>query len=67
MTDHGVKHHDGTGRASVYGGPFADENFMLRHTGAGVLTCCNAGPDTNTSTFMITTVELSDRKDRSYC
>ena len=26
--------------------------------GPGVLTCCNAGPNTNTSAFMITTVEV---------
>lgn len=53
-----LQRHDGTGRASIYGGPFADENFVLRHTGPGVLTCCNAGPDTNSSAFMITTVEV---------
>ncbi|CAN0138214.1 unnamed protein product, partial [Hapterophycus canaliculatus] len=50
-------HHDGTGRVSIYDGPFADENFILKHVGPGVLTCCNAGPDTNSSAFMITTVE----------
>lgn len=53
-----MQKHDGTGRVSIYGGPFADENFVLRHVGPGVLTCCNAGPDTNSSTFMITTVEV---------
>lgn len=52
------QHHDGTGRLSVYGEPFADENFILRHVGPGILTCCNSGPDTNTSTFMVTTVEV---------
>lgn len=52
------QNHNGTGRVSVYGGPFADENFILRHVGPGVLTSCNSGPDTNTSTFMITTVEV---------
>ncbi|CAM9890650.1 unnamed protein product [Ascophyllum nodosum] len=52
-----IANQDGTGRLSVYGEPFVDENFILWHVGPGVLTCCNAGPNTNTSAFMITTVE----------
>lgn len=47
---------------SVYGEPFEDENFTLRHLGPGVLTSCNAGPDSNTSAFMITTVEVGTRR-----
>lgn len=58
--------HDGTGRVSIYGGAFADENFILRHVGPGVLTCCNAGPDTNSSTFMITTVEVGGDSERGH-
>ncbi|CAN0198730.1 unnamed protein product, partial [Pylaiella littoralis] len=60
-----VQRHDGTGQVSIYGGHFADENFVLRHVGPGVLTCCNAGPNTNSSAFMITTVEAPWLNGRS--
>ncbi|KAI9985519.1 hypothetical protein PInf_004890 [Phytophthora infestans] len=32
---------------------FEDENFILRHTGAGVLSMSNSGPDSNTCQFYL--------------
>jgi cyclophilin family peptidyl-prolyl cis-trans isomerase len=64
-----IKHHDGTWSQSCFAFNeehlFDDENFTLRHTGPGVLSMCNRGPNSNGSGFYISFVECNWMNDKN--
>jgi len=56
---------EGDNSRSIFGGKlFRDENLIFRHTGPGVVSYCNRGPDTNGSLFQITFARRSDLDDK---
>ena len=47
------------GGDSIYGGNFADENFVLKHRRAGMLSMATLLPNENSTQFYITLVRTS--------
>ncbi|ORY21330.1 cyclophilin-like domain-containing protein [Naematelia encephala] len=58
--------NDGTGSFSIYGAQFEDENFVVKHTGPGLLSMANSGPNTNGCQFFITCAQ-AEFLDGKHC
>lgn len=47
-----IVNHNGTGGECIWGARFADENFVRKHIGAGIMSMVNKGTNTGASQFM---------------